>query len=854
MVWRLFGIGFVIAQCFGVDAAAQSLGPWHPAQSWYAPGHEACTNNSGGECLSLHCAHAGLTTLEVRLEREITESIGITVDGRPLVTLPAVQGRALITDPQQHPGLLEALSAGHRATFSTGQTVSLSGSARAIRETLETCAAQQRAFATGMETFAAEFDRFSNESTTSWPPDGQDIEWDRYRNQGSLVADLRGPDTDPFMRGLTAPQCEEICRQTRHCYSYTHLRERNSCYLRSSRGTLRGRNGAISGIPIGRWHALLTPVAAGGGTVVDPTMSWRPDDTLTSWTERRRHGAQRLGLACGVTQSIGQTFADGLRLRLPWQNIVSVGDTLELTWQGADLDTRIPIWLMVSTSGPVRFHGSGYYALGPEAPNPFGMTTGAGRHRALVAFHARGAGPSGSIRIEPLQEGALVLDVQVVAYQRSCRRESVHSASRVSVAVQPGEARLVLNNLLGRQTYTHELDLPEHGRRILFNENRLLVLDRASGAEVFERGGQYLSLSPTHRFVVAQRDGAFDVVDILDGHVAGQLRGELIYWGIGDSFALSSSTPWGKVDLISTFGDSFQLPRTLTGPSCCNISERTTHIGIDLENAAVTIWGGSGYYVGALQNPNYNVREDAHGGYSSSGAGSLALYHHALNSLGTVAPVSLSMGFDVVGGLTQTWEYRENFIPFTEDRIPQPFAERLSATFGRVGLVPTPLDQGPVARDPRTAFHLSRLGLALMDMTEAEVRLASSPEVPEHLTRDPATGAFVPSFRSGSLAAMPFVEPMAEEARQHGWRFTWSDESPAAMMSECYHSDLNQNEASATQLMLVRDVDRLILPGHRRRSALGQSGLVHCRRHLWLAAANHGALHSRFRRAGSAGQ
>ncbi|MEQ9261203.1 MAG: hypothetical protein RIG84_19110 [Roseovarius sp.] len=338
----------------------------------------------------------------------------------------------------------------------------------------------------------------------------------------------------------------------------------------------------------------------------------------------------------------------------PSKRQVKVGDALEVKWSGNDLEERIPIWIMISTDRPTRFDGDGFFALGPDSPNPFGMTTGMGAQRAIIALHARGAGERGSVSILPLEAEDLKVTMQLVTYLRACEVEVVLSSATRDIKVLPGEANVVLPDQMPNGNTLFRVALDKFNRVVSFNETRIRIV-AGNGSEILNRAGTGVSFSPTTRFLSTVHNDQIEIVDVVDGATVARLDIGELSWAFDDALAMTNVIPWGEVSIVSTLGAPLKIIEQVTGPACCPAQPENTKVMISLENAAFGIWGSSGHIVGSLQVPRYRHQEAPRGAYSSQGTGSKALFAQILASIGPVSPLSLETGFHVPDELTITF-------------------------------------------------------------------------------------------------------------------------------------------------------------------------------------------------------
>ncbi|WP_186398822.1 peptidoglycan-binding protein [Stappia sp. P2PMeth1] len=551
----------------------------------------------------------------------------------------------------------------------------------------------------------------------------------------------------------------------------------------------------------GELEDAAPPATRGFGPIIDKHVTWLATDNLTAYQQRIRTAAKRVGGECTAEQNILAEVSRKLRFAVDRFDTAQVGHSSTVNWSSNELVDRIPAWIVVSTDKPVRFGGRGHVALGPEAANPFGIQFGLGRHRALVALASRGAGETGAIDIEPLLEGVTRVTFSVVGYLRACEEEILLREFERDLVVRPGQAAIVLNTVDGRSGYTHSIEVPKFQRTILINDTRFLVLDSRTGAEIIERPGKDLKISPTHRFI-----DVGEIVDILDGKVVAPVGAT--YWAAGDSFVISGSAPWGKVSIYSTFGNYLQVSDQLTGPACCEPKVGETRIGIDLENAIFSIWGTLGYRIGPLQNDRIQLAELASGGYASDKLGNSSLYHSYIATLGPVSPVSFEKAFDAAGGFFASAQD-----PFDPYKPELSFDEKLRKRMAHVGLqADTWQLQSAVGANSRPVNQIAeeqfrRLGIETTPMLLGETllgSLASRPDIPE-------IERFSGGVNDRIDRASSVMNDFASEALGNGWQIEWSLPDSGYTIDDCYHLGLaiedQDGKELAGVLLAPRDVN-----------------------------------------------
>ena len=782
-------------------AFAQQARTWSPLDTEDGIGTGICDNPSGGSvCLRLQCGRNRGTEISIFSNYNALGSAraaSILVDGEEAAHLVWQGKQPHITfNPVTHGPLLERLKAGRQAAIATnGKTfsLSLSGSSKEIDRTLAACEMKERIFALGPDTFGGRSERYGDEATMSFPPDGSTYQWSftPYSHTDIWGNDIRSGVDDPLLQSMSKQQCETLCSLTQDCLYFTHNGRTNTCFLKSGVGRVERFQGATTGEFKGTRINLYPPPTRGGGTVVDPSLSWQDDDTAAEWLKRVRQSARGVAGPCDVESAVMQQMAADFEIALPHEAALNVGTGAKVEWSGNGLEERVPLWLVVAADKPVRFKGKGFFALGPEAANPFGLDTGAGRHRALVALYSRGAGLAGDFVIEPLAAGKVALEASLVGYLRGCEEEIVLHKQAATLNAVPGAARLVLNNDTGRQAYDHQITVEKWGRRILFNNTRLLVLNDSDGSEVVERAGSKLSLSPTHRFAAVNHDGKLEIIDLIDGETVARLSNGQLYWANGDSFLVTTDAPWGSLSIHSTFWDGLRLDDQVTGPSCCPATPEATRISIDLENAAIAVWDNLGWYIGALQNPAYSIGENTGSGYASDQTGHDAIYHHALNSIGSVSPVSLARHWVASGPLTETANWGDLY----EGEAYDPERERADEEIAqlrleRVGLsahrLENRFDQMATSSPTPDAVTnlLGRIGIDLAVHEDGEAII-------DRLIRLNRFETGI-SVEDRSQRADEAMGSLRQEALSHGWQLEWT-KPHGNMLDECDHIVVGQS-------------------------------------------------------------
>lgn len=795
------------------------------AQTWFVHDNaaEICPSNATGPCAKVTCdADGSLYLLVASQELNGSGRRNMEVSGYgSMWSEPNGE-----TDDYMKFGFdgntakaLGWFKAGNSFFLSSGnfrRIYSLRGSSKAIGQVQDTCARMSRENAPAPDTFAGKYARYSNEASMDLDVGAITKGGFQPTAQTDLPGyDLRNGLDDSALSSLTPEQCAALCLVTEGCTAYTlnngtgtvfgkYIRGgEGTCFLKEEPQRTTRFRGAASAEMVGSWTSMPPPPTKGPGLTVRSDAAPRLNEPIVSFTDRIREISKPIAGDCRGEREQAEELAGGMRLSMNTE-AVDVGGSAMMTWIGNELEHRIPIWVIVSIDRPARFDGQGFFALGPNAANPFGIQAGQGQQRAITALHARGAGTTGSVNILPLEGGKLEVRAQLATYIRGCEEEVVLKSKSFSLDVAPGEPTVVLPDQMppGNKLFTVQLE--EFDRTIEFNETRIRIVHK-NGSEIINRAGSGVSFSPSRRFLSTVHNNKLDIVDVVDGTTVAAMDLGTLYWGFDDSLVMTSVVPWAEVSLVSTLGAPLSIMEQVTGPSCCHASPETTKIFISLENAAFGIWGAQGHYFGSLQSPGYRHAESPRGAYSSSQIGSRPLAESVFASMGPVAPISLDSGFDIPGGLQVTHSMEDMF--FTEVGIHRLHVEneRIAERLTESGLKWSSEDQVKAEDSADLPFQLERIGLSLREMKNGDLILdadSGSYQVQERLAE-----------KQSELA------PFGESLLAAGWDFDWSDIGPEATQygsGECYHMDLDQMTEDWPKPYVVRDLARLIqIPSDR---------------------------------------
>ncbi len=799
------------------SAAAQNADRWTRLDPAKGLGVGVCSTSDRQTCIYVRCGAGRGLEFTVRSSTRILSnqnSVKIEVDQSQMHELAwgaSELGSVMIDAPSEF-RLLNALQSGNTATLVTrgkSYPLSLRGSSKSIDYAIKNCSALAERSRSGVSSFGDAFERRADEATMSFPPEKTDWSYKRYKNTDFWGGDIRHGIDDALLRAMTVGECEALCSITKGCVAYTHNGNENVCFLKSGVEKVKSFQKATSGELIGERYNLPPPPTNGPGLVLDPNLSWRDGDTREGWYRRLRDASRPLGASCDAERTVVQELAENIQFSLK-KDVNKIGDFATVHWTGNNLIDRVPVWIILSSKDPVRFSGEGSFALGPGAPNPFNVEYKNNTTRNVVALFSRGAGESGEVDIYPLLAGASELNFAVVAYLRRCEDEVAIAKGATSFDLEPNDPEIVLNSEVGLAALTNRVKIPEFDREILFDENRFLIRSMDQQTEILVAAGSELSISPTHRFVVVKHLGKFQFFDIYDGKIVGEQTYGDLFWFLNDTFVMSTTAPWGQVNLMSLFGDGTSVNRLETGPSCC-AADGHTRVGIDIENAMVTVWKG-GHHVGSLQNSRYYLSSD--NGRSFGDEGHTARYAKMLESAGPVSPISMVTAFNTVDGAIPT--VKGYYGSAAVDNTTEANLDRIQET--RLSDVGLSIDRAAQPKMWKIDHGLFSASSVSNNLERMKVALSSSKSSKELLKApigniyemiDPETGEYLRSAFDRVNRASFLTNQLKENLEKYGVLVGWPDFPDYysdSVLTECDHIISEDAHVAGLRTLINNDV------------------------------------------------
>lgn len=379
--------------------------------------------------------------------------------------------------------------------------------------------------------------------------------------------DYRGGLQDASLRGIDLAACQRACAVDQRCTGFTYNERKQVCFLKDVQPRPEFFAGAVSG--------LKRQTDRDG-------LSWQGDDSPEAYVERIRRLAAPYGGDCDDDQAHHERLVRATSIAAP-RGAVTAGAELALRWSAELADA--PSYLMISAAQPVRFTGSGFYAVLPHAVAPFGIGVNKDQTRAIVALFGPSAERRGTVNIIPLIAGQLDLEWSLVTYQRKCGEELVHTTSLdpITVTTAP-RPRFFVDDPFSLEAPEARILSPSGDHLVEIYGGRYRLLNTGTRSTIAERNGTDPQFSPTGRFLAALNDDGFDLVDTIDGEVVGRLGPGDVGWENQDSFVVVGSAGtagWGAVQVTNTTNTGFAAG----GLTSCRIcSGRGIEFRIDLEN------------------------------------------------------------------------------------------------------------------------------------------------------------------------------------------------------------------------------------------------------------------------------
>lgn len=287
-----------------------------------------------------------------------------------------------------------------------------------------------------------------------------------------------------------------------------------------------------------------------------------------------------------------------------------VGASVRIDWAQPGLTTRLPAYLIIASDAPVRFVGTGLYALTPEAEAPFKIPRFAGRTRAIIPLYGKAVALKGSFELVPLIAGTTTLSWDVVSYDNCGANISTSNLTIPLTVSAGGRPSLIIGDPFASTGNVKTYVSADRKRLIEIEEGRYRLLDADSGAEVAERAATDPRFSPTGRFVGAQEQDGFVVLDAIDGaHLTTISNAGDIAWDNADSFVVAGGPQAGLIQTVNTLAPSTQTyGGSWLAARCCSAVDDVAYRH-DLENNLAVFSGPLGVIVNSLSDDGLSFNE-----------------------------------------------------------------------------------------------------------------------------------------------------------------------------------------------------------------------------------------------------
>lgn len=317
---------------------------------------------------------------------------------------------------------------------------------------------------------------------------------------------------------------------------------------------------------------------------IKSTFDWNPLDNTYASRKLLGHVDQSCDLA-------SQTLAD-IRASLDLTASAARGEAGQLsliTWRHAQPSPRAPTYLLIAVDEPVRFRGEGFYVLSPGAKAPFGLTQLKEKTRVVVPIHVSGSPQGGSIKVRPLNAGALTLSAAIVGVSR-CGESVDPAPKRLALPVDAGRMSIAIADRYALETPDQVIAAPNGRRRIAAIGPRFRIINPHTGSMLGNHLGTEPRFSPTGRFVIAKNQDELQLFDAEDGEFIRSLGNADIGWDNKDSFIVTGERSWGLIGFDTSLQE--EASRISVGNSCRTCPGVTdSNFKIDLENNVVVGFG-----------------------------------------------------------------------------------------------------------------------------------------------------------------------------------------------------------------------------------------------------------------------
>ncbi|MEM8688672.1 MAG: peptidoglycan-binding domain-containing protein, partial [Pseudomonadota bacterium] len=281
-----------------------------------------------------------------------------------------------------------------------------------------------------------------------------------------------------------------------------------------------------------------------------------------------RKAARGYGGECTQEATDAVQVHSGTQVRLK-EGSRNVGEHMTLSWRVPDPALNTPLYLVLSFDASVRFGGTGFYALTPNAEGPFGISWESDKIRAIVPLTPSGKGRrNGSLQIKPMRTGPLRIESAIVQYVRNCMRETAKATGsfRADIFASPFP-EILADDATSLARASHRLLSATSAHYIDVFEGYFELVEKASGRRIARINGKYPGFSPAGHFFYAQRGGERFFGDVRSGRIVYAQKGTRFHgWTKNDSFAAFGNNNDRELTIVPMLIDNGEfLPKRRYG-------------------------------------------------------------------------------------------------------------------------------------------------------------------------------------------------------------------------------------------------------------------------------------------------
>ncbi len=251
-------------------------------------------------------------------------------------------------------------------------------------------------------------------------------------------------------------------------------------------------------------------------------------------------------VSCGDALASARRLANSMHVDLIGPSVLSAGEKIKVSWSGGSAaDT--PTYLVVDAPEEVRFTGTGFLPLTPNARAPSGLKHASSRTRAFVPLHRGTLASGGSFSVIPERAGQQQIGWTIVS-AGTCGESVLAQGTPRQFTVGLGAPKIVVQDRFADDKPLKRFRHSSGRYDLLVFKGRYEVRDAKTDELVLVRAGIDPNFSPTGRFVAARRevDNNIEVLDLVSGDLVETFDNGLLAWVLNDSIAIFSASQYGQ--------------------------------------------------------------------------------------------------------------------------------------------------------------------------------------------------------------------------------------------------------------------------------------------------------------------